>query len=180
MKGNDMLGLEQRFQVKDGPRNLSFVGWKLGEADSRTTGEEARWTELSLYKTTTGRYVLQKVGCSDVFHNETCNPKRGRRYDNLDLAADLNDVDPELALEEVYVLCGECNPSYDDQPVWVERDIFAASTFGSVEELLEALYRPDTKKSSRFLSRVARSLLEQATEKDDEINRVMNAPIDVT
>lgn len=175
-----MLGLEQRFQVKDGPRNLSFLGWELGSADSRSAGNEARWTELSLYKTTTGRYILQKVGCSDVFHNETCNPKRGKRYDNLDIAADQNDVDQDLELEEVYVACTDCKPSYDDEPVWVERDLFAAPTFGTVEELLEALYRPDPSKASRYLSRVARSLLEQATEKDDAINRVMNAPIDVT
>lgn len=175
-----MLGLEQRFQIKNGPSKLAFIGWELANADSCTSGHESRWTELNLYRTTSGRYVLQRIGRSDVFHNERCTPNsKWTRYDYLELAMP-DDVEPDDEIEVVFVQCDECRPEYTDQPVWVERDIYQASHFDTAEQLLEALYRPDTKNSTKYLSRVARSLLEQAVQKDAEIRRVMTEPVDVT
>lgn len=179
------LGLEQRFETQDGPRRISFVGWLLGEADSRPTGEQpARWTELSLFKTVGEQYVLEKVGRSDVFHNESCptepgKPRRGRRFDNLwDALAslDTSDVEPD----EVFVPCDRCRPDFDDAPVWVEKDIYSTQTFSTADEVLENLYRPDTRNTkSKYLSRVARALLDQAIEKDDALRDVLSAPVEV-
>lgn len=179
-----MLGLEQRFETQDGPRRISFVGWQLGEADSRPGNEQPpRWTELRLFKTVGGQYILEKVGCSDVFHNESCptdpgKPRRGRRWDSLfdAIPVEAETDDPG----DIFVPCEQCRPSFTDQPVWVEKDIFSTSTYSSAAEVLEALYRPDTRNtSSKYLSRVARALLDQAVEKDTAIRDVLSAPVEV-
>lgn len=179
------LGLEQRFEVKDGPRTITFIGWILGEADSRPVDEQpSRWTELALFKTIGGQYLLEKVGRSDVFHNETCEPgkpKKGKRRDNLlDAMPESEDADEYAVPEDFFVPCDKCNPDFADQPVWVERDIFSTSMFSTAQEVLDALYRPDTRNTShKYLSRVARSLLDQAVEKDDAIRSVLTSPVEV-
>lgn len=178
------LGLEERFETKDGPRTISFIGWQLGEADSRPGADQPpRWTELRLFKTTTGTYVLEKVGCSDVFHNETCaeksgKPLRGRRRDNL------YDALPEGLEQEhpsaIFVPCDVCAPDFEDSPVWVEKDIFSTATFSTPSELLQALYRPDTRNTAtKYLSRVARALLDQAIEKDPALRDLLSEPVEV-
>ena len=176
------LGLEQRFETQDGPRRISFVGWQLGEASSAPAGEQpARWTDLSLFKTIGEQYVLEKVGRSDVFHNESCptepgKPRRGKRWNNL---WDALPEDVE-APEDVFVPCEKCTPEFSDEPVWVEKDIYSTATYASAAEVLEALYRPDTRNTaSKYLSRVARSLLDQAVEKDDALREVLSAPVEV-
>lgn len=179
------LGLEARFETQDGPRRISFVGWHLGEADSRPGSDQpARWTELRLFKTVGNQYVLEKVGCSDVFHNESCptepgKPRRGKRWNNL-VEALPEDVDEYTVPEDIFVPCDRCRPEFDDEPVWVEKDIYSTSTFSTPVEVLQALYRPDTRNTSnQYLSRVARSLLDQAIEKDDALREVLSAPVEV-
>jgi hypothetical protein len=180
------LGLEERFSTQDGPRTISFVGWQLGEADSRPNGEQpARWTELRLFKTLGGQYILEKVGCSDVFHNESCptepgKPRRGKRWDSLWDAVPEDEADEYTDLDTIFVPCDKCRPDFEDQPVWVEKDIYSTSTYSTAAEVLEALYRPDTRNTaSKYLSRVARSLLDQAIEKDDALREVLSAPVEV-
>lgn len=175
-------GTEERFNVKDGQRNLTFMGWQIAAADSQS-GSDVRWTELTLYKTLTGKYVLEKVGRSDVFHADNCPRKsKGVRFDSLEDATD----DVEEALEDLFVPCDQdggngphCHPSYDASPVWVERDISAATVLETAEQVVESLFRRESN-STRFLSRVSRALLEEAAKHDQEIHRVISVPSDVT
>jgi hypothetical protein len=53
------------FDVPDGRRTLRVEGELLAEASSRTGGA-LRWTELRLFKTASGRYVLAGAGKSAV------------------------------------------------------------------------------------------------------------------
>ncbi len=46
-------------------RDLTFTGVKLADQTSHTPGK-AQWTELRLYRTDTGRYVIQAVGRSEL------------------------------------------------------------------------------------------------------------------
>lgn len=169
-------GTEERFNVRDGQRPLTFQGWKIAEADSQS-GEDVRWTELTLYKTLTGKYVLEKIGRSDVFHSDACTRRsKGVKYDDLESAVPEDD---DTALEDIFVPCEDCKPSYDDAPVWAERDISAVAVFESPETLVTSLFRrnPDNMK---FLSRVSRALLDEASRHDDGIEKVMSSPADVT
>lgn len=169
-------GTEERFNVRDGQRTLTFVGWKIAEADSQV-GTDARWTELGLYRTLTGKYVLEKVGRSDVFHSPKCTRKsKGVQFDDLD---SVPDVDEHEDLEYQFIPCEDCRPTYDMTPVWVERDISAATVLETAEQVVESLFRRESN-NTRFISRVSRALLEDAVRNDEEIKRVVSVPNDVT
>lgn len=49
--------------VQDGRRTLNFDGDLIAEASSWVEGKP-RWTELKLYRTTGGNYVLSRCGAS--------------------------------------------------------------------------------------------------------------------
>lgn len=173
-----VTGSEERFNVKDGQRPLTFQGWKIADADSQS-GSDVRWTELTLYKTLSGRYVLEKIGRSDVFHSDACKRRsKGVKFTSLDDA--LGDVEEsDLDVEEIFVPCTECHPSFDDEPVWAERDISAVAVFESAEKLVQSLFRRDND-NMKFLSRVSRALLDEAALHDVDIKMVMSSPADVT
>lgn len=166
-------GSEQRFNVKDGQRPLTFMGWEIARADSQS-GSDVRWTELTLYRTLNDRYVLEKIGRSDVFHADTCRrPSKGVRFEVLEDA-----VDEEEDLDD-FVPCVECKPNTDVSPVWVEQDISAVALFESPEKLVASLFRREND-NMKFLSRVSRTLLEEAAQQDEGIKKVMLSPADVT
>lgn len=164
----------QRFELRDGQKPIYVEGWLIADADSQT-GNDPRWTELTLYRTLTGKYVLEKIGRSDVFHSARCSRKsKGVMHEDLPDAADAKDVD-----EDAFVQCRDCRPQRDETPVFVERDISAVAVYPSADGLVEALFRRDSD-NMRYLSRVARALLETAAVNDDEIGRVVSAPATIT
>jgi hypothetical protein len=177
------LGIETRYEIKDGAKNITFMGWLLGSASSQTQ-DSLRWTELELYRTLSGAYILAKVGRSDVFHSEDCDRRdrngkpmsKGKRFATLEEAMP-EDADPEDYLEDWFVPCPDCSPEFTDSPVWVERDIYSAPVHSSALRAVNALYQ--TKGSNRFLSRIARELLEQATSKDAAIRAAVDTPIEI-
>jgi len=164
----------ERFNIQDGQRPLTFLGEMLASTDSQS-GSDVRWTELTLYRTNTGKYVIEKVGRSDVFHSDVCRRRsKGQRYDRLsDAAATSEDV------EDAFVPCDECRPRFNVEPAWVERDIFTASVYESAPALIESLYKRDSD-NMMYMSRVARTLLEAAAKEDDDVATVMQSPSDIT
>lgn len=51
--------------MRDGARKLSFAGVLLGDASSHEPGKD-RWIELRIYRTTGGRYVVERIGKTHV------------------------------------------------------------------------------------------------------------------
>ncbi len=49
---------------RDGDRPLRFVGEEIVSVSSQAEGKD-RWTELVVYRTSTGKFVLHSIGCSD-------------------------------------------------------------------------------------------------------------------
>lgn len=164
---------QRRFNVRDGQRPLTFEGWCLAEADTQN-GDDVRWTELAMYRTVTGRYVIEKIGRSDVYHSDDCARRRkGDRHDSLVAGATANDKNVDEC-----VPCTECGPSDDDGPVWMEKDFFTSTMFASVEEAIRSLYRDDN--GIPRLSHVAQTLLGRASESDPAVLAIMRTPVDVT
>lgn len=161
---------ETQFDVRDNSRHLTFTGRHLASSSSNTSGDVPRWTDLKLYRTSSGKYVLQKVGRSVVFHSDKCRRRsKGDRFDGLSDVPDVRDFQPGTC----------CHPSRNVSPVWVERDIYQAVVHENAESLLSALYREDDD-GVPFLSRVARTLLETASSDDEKISRVFHSAVDVT
>ena len=57
--------------ARDGVRVLRFSGERVGHASSARHGAQ-RWSELTLYRTAGGEYILQKTGRSTVAHRPEC------------------------------------------------------------------------------------------------------------
>jgi hypothetical protein len=173
--------VETRFDLTDGRQKITFTGVKLSAASSQTdSNPQARWTELAIYKTSAGRYVLEKIGRSDMFHEPGCSKfgKGALHYDALGDA--LDELDPDASPEEYFLPCPDCRPSYDlDEPVVVEQDMHKVDAFASPSELVEALYHRKGG-TVRSLSYLSRSLLEQAALLDEGIAEELKKPVEIT
>jgi hypothetical protein len=148
------------YEVKDGSRILRFDGELLGESTSFRRGSD-RWIEFELYKTLNGSYVLSRVGVSLVYHTASC--PLVRRYGLVEAAP--------KALRKDALPCEECEPSRELPMVFPEKNRTWAQVSEDPEAVLEALYKYDNN-NTRYLTKVAQRLLEQASERDERIEAV--------
>lgn len=57
------------YTILDRVRQVKFSGWLLGEASTQQQSSE-RWTEIKIYRTAGGTYVVQRLGLSRVYHRD--------------------------------------------------------------------------------------------------------------
>lgn len=142
------------YKVRDGARTLTFDGEFLAQSTSQRRGRD-RWVEFKLYRTHSGKYVLSRVGQSLVYHGPICP--------TLDRSDGLEPNRPQIN----GVPCEVCSPEYPGV-VLPERPREWAQVMDAPEAILETLYRYDNY-GARFLTRVARDLIEAAANVDAEI-----------
>lgn len=58
----------EHYELKNGEQTVKFTGERLAHRSSRRDDNDLRWTEVAIYRTTGGNYVVQKVGRSRVYH----------------------------------------------------------------------------------------------------------------
>ena len=147
------------YEVKDGSRTLTFNGELLGASSSYRRGS-TRWIEFELYKTESGSYVLSRVGVSLVFHSGAC--ELVSKYGLHDaLVAELeNEATP----------CETCQPTFEAQIVFPEKYRYWAQVSDDPQAVLDALYKDDG--TTRYLTWVARRVLEESADNDPEIDAV--------
>ena len=144
--------------VRDGSRQLKFDGEKLSESSSRSRGH-VRWVEFQLYRTTGNSYVLARIGVSLSYHGPVCE------------VADRNNT-AAVRTEEVstaMVPCTVCSPvPMNEEFLRPETARYYALVSDSAEAVVKSLqkYDPD---GNRYLTNVARRLLEDAARIDDGI-----------
>lgn len=146
------------YEVKDGRRTLQFEGSLLGESTSWRTGS-FRWIEFKLYRTLGGQYILYRVGVSLVFHVAACPlvKKYGLQEENPDV------------LSESATPCPECHPTFSAPVVFPEKYRHWAAITEDAEAVMDALYKYDDN-GSRYLTKVAERLLDQASEVDAQVD----------
>lgn len=143
------------FRVYDNLEPIEFDGVLLGEGSTETE-DAVRWTEVSIYRTDTGRYVINRSGRSVVYHvhQGTCNTGVPRPMDELS-----EDAQP----------CTKCRPSLHDRIVAMELDFDTTEDCeaGEVYDRL-LLHRVDknTGRRTSFLSNPAARAYEQACRAD--------------
>lgn len=154
-------------RVRDIREVLEFQG-ELVTDSSSDDRNQPRWTELVLYRFTdgTGRYALQTIGRSVIYHAATgcVQGDRGVRVKLADLA---DRYLAEDCTDDVPEPCPDCRPldieaveSDDDLEVKMEVDRYTAYVCGNVDELLQRLQL--TKGSPGQYSMPALLLLDRA------------------
>ena len=142
-------------RVQDGRRTLTFDGELLAKSSSQRP-RNPRWVEFELYRTDSGKYVLSRIGQSLVFHGPVCTTLD--RSDGLEIATP----------HELGVPCEVCEPEYPGV-VLPEKIRAWAQVMDAPEGVLETLYRYDDH-GARFLTRVARDLIETASRRDLDLH----------
>lgn len=148
------------YEVKDGARTLQFEGVLLGSSSSYRRGS-TRWIEFKLYKTENGSYVLSRIGVSLVFHSGAC--QLVDKYKLTDILID--------SLDEEAVPCEMCQPTYEAPIVFPEKYRYWAQVSEEPQAVLDALYKYD-EGGARYLTAVAKRVLEEAADNDDSIDLV--------
>jgi hypothetical protein len=96
-----------------GMDDLEFTGVMLGTASTKATARFARWTDMTLYRVTegsnTGLYILEVVGCSDVFHRTDSEHHRADK--KVCKGASNGDEIPSEDLSDDAEPCTECRPA---------------------------------------------------------------------
>ncbi|MGB5244470.1 MAG: hypothetical protein WBN50_12685 [Lutimonas sp.] len=158
------------FSVRDGRiKQIQFDGDMLAEMTSRRRGAP-RWTEMRLYKTDGGTYVLEKIGVSTVVHEPDCP----------DLMTDLPRFQAEYPGQDPFNsdfwLHEECMSDAADTDITalvVEENRYWATVAEDPADIVDSLYR--RKDGTKTLQRMSVDLLEQASAKDDGIRKAYGA-----
>lgn len=152
------------FEVRnDAGPTYSFTGKLLGHA-STERGHSLRWTEIDIYKTAGGNYIVSRLGKSLVYHvaDATCTssgvPIRGGRI--------REDAEP----------CERCEPPVPEDPGFDPETMFlaektheSADVVEDAQKVADALSTWDKHKQMKRLSSVASEALHKAAASDPEL-----------
>ena len=155
--------MSQTFKVRDGQtRVIEFEGRLLAEVSSRRSAAP-RWTELRLYQTDAGVYVLEKVGASVVVHAPNCPDILGSllRFQETYPGADPSDGN--------WWFCERCGDLAvrDITSLLVEANRYWAIIAEDPAQIVDALYR--RKNGARSMPRMSLDLLDEAGKTDPAI-----------
>ena len=148
------------YTVQDGQRTLQFEGELLGTSSSKRS-DAVRWIEFCLYRTLEGRqYVLSRVGYSKIYHLPECLIAERSHLDEYPRDEVVSDDQP----------CADCEPHLTDFPfVSFEREKHWARVYSKPEDVIDGLMKSDKRTGNRYMTAVARRLLEDAGQLDDSI-----------
>lgn len=152
----------QEYDLPNGDQRVQFTGQMLGKRSSRQGDHDLRWTEIEMYKTQAGKYIVHKVGRSVVFHraNQACSSGTSTR--NLSL---LNDRVP----------CPRCNPDQiqmlgTTNPALIETDRHTVHVSDTAAGAVESCYTQD-KDRVAYLTYPARQLLAEVAQNDTSVHQ---------
>lgn len=150
-------------QVRDGAtRVIEFDGRLLGEVSSRRAGAP-RWTELRLFRTAAGAYVLEKIGASVVVHAPGCPEMLGDlpRFQEIHPGADPSDGS--------FWFCERCGDRAvrDITSLLIEANRYWAIIADDPAQIVDSLYR--RKNGARSMPRMSLDLLDEAGRNDPAI-----------
>lgn len=158
----------QQYVLPNDDREVRFVGEELGSATSRVGRDEdaIRWTEVVVFKTRAGQYVLQRIGASSVYHGgpDQCGGSRGERLRTTTLPNRIgDDRTDDLAP------CPVCQPGPWElyHEVVVERNVSTVTVAEDADALVTAAHSRDRDDPHvLFLSKTAERALRAASERD--------------
>lgn len=78
----------QMYEILDRVRRIRFNGRMIGKASTQREGGGPRWTDITIYVTEAGSYVIQREGVSLVYHRAESSCRGGELVRNEDILED--------------------------------------------------------------------------------------------
>lgn len=146
------------YELPNGDTSVRFTGELLSKKSSRRSPTDLRWTEIEIYKTQAGKYVVHKIGRSVVYHlpGQSCS------------SGIVKDLRPSQVEDLGLLPCPRCRPAGYLVQVCVETDRHTVHVTGSGRGVVESAHTQDDDKTI-YLTWPARQALTEASEKDDAI-----------
>jgi hypothetical protein len=148
--------------ARNGDEMFVFNGEELGHASTDDDGDLPRWTEITIWRTKAGKYVIEKVACSVVYH----------ALDGCDRGI-VRDADSSLDPDSQPCLVCKPDTLAADQ-VKIETNRYTTFVTENAPAAVEALRLTDSDPNSDglgtvFMPNVARRALTEAAKNDDGI-----------
>lgn len=148
----------KRYKVFNGEQEINFTGEEIGFATTQDRRmSKIRWTDITIYRTQGGKYVVEKVGVSDVFHALDSACKRQ------------NWIEQEYDADEGLRPCPDCRPSTTGR-VFVEQDRHTTHVSETAEGCVASMHNRDDDKVE-YLPNVAERALHEAARADEAIRQ---------
>lgn len=84
-------------EIFDRVRRIRFKGRMIGKASTQRENGGPRWTDITIYRTVAGQYVIQREGVSLVYHRADSSCRGGELVTNSEIT-------------EESVPCATCRP----------------------------------------------------------------------
>lgn len=156
--------MSTHFVVRDRLREIEFTGRELGRSSTEKE-DSLRWTEIVIYRTAGGSYIIERLGRSLVYHVPEASCDSGQTYPVTG-----------RQLGETSEPCPQCSPAMpedrDFDPEWIfshERTMSSAEIVDRAEDLHDALSMFDRKRKVSRISHVAADALQKASGNDPEL-----------
>lgn len=155
------------YTLNNGRRTTRFEGEKLVHATSRghtVPADALRWTDVDVYRTRAGAYVLHKVGRSRVYCVEDDASDTAERL----VVARVGRDDPQRLRD--LAPCPVCRPGpiLGHREVWAETDRGSVSVSDTAAGLVESCYSRDDD-GVTFVTKTTRWALDDLSKRDPAV-----------
>ena len=151
----------EQHTARDGRRVITFQGELVASASSANPQSHGRWTELRVYRSKGGSWIVEKVGRSTVVHVPECTRVKTEKLPRFQDAHTGQDPD------DGYTYCECVGDEYDFTTLLIEEDRYWASVCTDVDALVEAVHR--RKNGTRRLPYFAQNVLQDLSDRFPEI-----------
>lgn len=152
--------MHQEYDLPNGEQRIQFSGRMLAKRSSQQGPDDLRWTEIEMYQTQAGKYIVHKIGRSVVFHKANQKCSSGNATRNMSA---LNTLIP----------CPRCEPDVQavlgtTSPMLIETDRHTVHVSETARGAVESCYTQDGERVA-YLTYPARQLLAEVSMNDEDI-----------
>lgn len=158
------------YELNNFDRVLRFNGERIAHSSSRKGSDRdiIRWTEVDIYRTAGGSYVIHKIGKSRVYHAGPymCSGTTGKLVQTNTLLTRRRE---EFRVTDL-APCPVCQPGpiQAHVSVTIEQDRGNTATSTTARGIVESAYNQDPE-GVTYLTKTAKRALEEASSRDGAI-----------
>lgn len=173
----DIDGVTRPYQLRDDRRVIIFTGVKLAGVSSERRGVQ-RWTDIDIYRTDAGRYIVNRVGVSVVAHSVDCSQVASKKRYGIDK------IMPDECAPRDREPCPICRPDVeaaldaDPASLTFEQDKHRTSIWDQATAMIDSLYTQNTH-NQRALSSLMLWALSEAAKRDPVVMEAYNRVVQI-